>query len=175
VSHSCTPVSPLTEKPRGKYLKKLVGRTDVEDALKKLDKLTTEEARMATAETLKMTHTVDDRVRGVEDKVLDVDKRVAGVDNRVAGVDDRVASVDKRVETVEVRVASVDETVKAVEDKVAVVINGARQFSIRHKKSFFTLMDLEEKEARVIIQQTANNMDQVKRSSSYLQSLEFWV
>ena len=42
-------MSPLTEIFSGKYLKKLIGRTDMEDALKKLDKLTNEEARMATA------------------------------------------------------------------------------------------------------------------------------
>jgi hypothetical protein len=35
-----------------KFLKKLLGRNDVEDALKRLDKLTQEEAKMATAEVL---------------------------------------------------------------------------------------------------------------------------
>ncbi|KAI0281983.1 hypothetical protein BGY98DRAFT_1094591 [Russula aff. rugulosa BPL654] len=33
-----------------KYMKRLIGRTDMEDALKKLDKLTNEEARMAVAQ-----------------------------------------------------------------------------------------------------------------------------
>ena len=94
-----------------KYLKKLIGRTEIEDALKRLDKLTQEEARMATAQVLKVTHTVDERVRGVTDDVLAVDNRVAGVEYRVAGVDDRVAGVDDRV--------------KAVDDKVATVIDGA--------------------------------------------------
>ena len=37
-------------------MKKLIGRTDVEDALKRLDKLTREEARMATTEVLKAMH-----------------------------------------------------------------------------------------------------------------------
>jgi anion-transporting ArsA/GET3 family ATPase len=69
----------LTEESLEKYLKKLIGRTDMEDALKKLDTLTNEEARMATAQVLKATHTVDDRVRGVEDKVLDVDDKVTVV------------------------------------------------------------------------------------------------
>jgi hypothetical protein len=36
----------------------------MEDALKRLDKLTQEEARMASAQNLKITHTVDERVRG---------------------------------------------------------------------------------------------------------------
>jgi hypothetical protein len=52
-----------------KYLKKLIGRTEIEDALKRLDKLTQEEVRMATAQVLKVTHTVDDGVKAVNDKV----------------------------------------------------------------------------------------------------------
>jgi hypothetical protein len=112
VSRCCTNVSPLTEIFAEKYLKKLVGRTEIEDALKRLDTLTQEEGRMATAQVLKVTHTVDERVMGVMDKVLVVDNRVAGVDNRVAVVDDRVTSVDDRV--------------KAVNDKVAEVIDGAQ-------------------------------------------------
>jgi len=37
-------------------VKKLFGRTDLEDALKRLDKLTHEEARMATVQTLELVH-----------------------------------------------------------------------------------------------------------------------
>ena len=58
----------------------------MEDALKKLDKLTHEEARMAIAQNLKATHNVDERVRGVANTVEAIDNRVAGVDDRVAGV-----------------------------------------------------------------------------------------
>lgn len=43
-------------------MKKLLGRNDIEDALKRLDVLTMEEARMAVAETLNITHKVDDKV-----------------------------------------------------------------------------------------------------------------
>ncbi len=43
-------------------MKKLLGRNDIEDALKRLDTLTMEEARMAIAETLNVTHKVDDKV-----------------------------------------------------------------------------------------------------------------
>ena len=50
-------------------MKRLIGRTDLEDALKKLDKLTNEEARMAVAQNLKATHDVDERVRGVANTV----------------------------------------------------------------------------------------------------------
>jgi hypothetical protein len=53
-------------------MKKLIGRTDLEDALKRLDKLTHDEARMAIAQVLKATQTVDDRVRAVDDKVAEM-------------------------------------------------------------------------------------------------------
>ena len=59
-----------------KYLKKLIGRRDIEDALGRLDRLTQEEARMATAQVLKVTHRVEAGVKGVDDKVTDVDSKV---------------------------------------------------------------------------------------------------
>ena len=50
-----------------KYLKKLAGRTDLEDALKRLDKLTQEEARMAAAQLLKITHNIENKITQVID------------------------------------------------------------------------------------------------------------
>ena len=88
----------LTEGCSEKYLKKLIGRTDIEDALKRLDKLTQEESRMAAAENLKVTHAVDERVKEVADTVTAIDNRVADVDERVVVVDERVAGVDDRVQ-----------------------------------------------------------------------------
>ncbi|KAH9073586.1 hypothetical protein EDB83DRAFT_83958 [Lactarius deliciosus] len=41
-----------------KYLKKLIGKKEIEDALKRLDKLTQEEAHMAAAEILRLTHII---------------------------------------------------------------------------------------------------------------------
>ncbi|KAN0141118.1 hypothetical protein V8E53_000874 [Lactarius tabidus] len=46
-----------------RYLKKLLGKTEIEDALKRLDKLTQEEALMATAQLLKLTHGVSNTVK----------------------------------------------------------------------------------------------------------------
>ena len=46
-----------------KFLKKLLGRNDIEDALNRLDKLTQEEAKMAMAEVLKIA-------RGMESNVM---------------------------------------------------------------------------------------------------------
>ncbi|KAF8267457.1 hypothetical protein EI94DRAFT_1701027 [Lactarius quietus] len=52
-----------------KYLKKLLGKTDIEDALKRLDRLTQEEARMATAQLLTLTHGVDGKVNDIGDAI----------------------------------------------------------------------------------------------------------
>ena len=71
-------------------MKKLVGRTDIEDALVRLDVLTQDEVRMAAAQGLKATHEVDDKVKTVEGRVQGVNDKVQGVDNKVQGVDDRV-------------------------------------------------------------------------------------
>jgi hypothetical protein len=136
-----------------KYMKRLIGRTDMENALKRLDKWTQEEARMAVAQNLKATHAVDERVRevanmvvatdnrvtGVDDRVAGVDNRLARVDDRVAGVDDGVARVNDRVASIDGRVAGVDDRVRVVDDKVAEVIHGAQiifgQFSPECKLS----------------------------------------
>ena len=108
----------LTEECLEKYLKKLTGRTDIEDALKRLDKLTQEESRMAAAENLKVVHAVDERVKGVADTVAGIDNMVAGVDDRVAGVDERVTGVGDQVAGVDERVAGVDERVQRAANDV---------------------------------------------------------
>ena len=69
----------MTKDRSEKFAKKLIGRSKVEDALKRLDKLTQEEARMASAQNLKITHTVDERVRGVVDTVVAVDDKITQV------------------------------------------------------------------------------------------------
>ena len=48
-------------------MKKLFGRTDIEDALKKLEKLSQDEALMAIAQVLRVTRNVDDNLEEVID------------------------------------------------------------------------------------------------------------
>ncbi|KAH9169401.1 hypothetical protein EDB89DRAFT_1908686 [Lactarius sanguifluus] len=66
-----------------RFLKRLAGRTDLEDAVKKLDRLTQEEARMALAEVLRVTNSVRDEVEVVDGKVADVGDKVQRVDEKV--------------------------------------------------------------------------------------------
>jgi hypothetical protein len=100
-------------------MKKLIGNNEIEDALKRLDRLTQEEARMASAQLLEITNAIDSEVREIAVNVLVVDDRVAGVDDRVIGVDERVVGVDDRVKDVDVKV-------EAVDDKLVTVIDGAQ-------------------------------------------------
>ena len=87
----------LIERCSEKYAKRVIGRTDLEDALRRLDKLTHEEAWMGIAQNLKATHAVGENVRRVEDKVVAIDNKVAAVDDNVAGVGERVREVEDRV------------------------------------------------------------------------------
>ena len=70
---------PLLEK----LVKKLLGKKDVEDALKKLDTLTMEEVRMAMMETLKVSNRVEGEVGRVDNQVHGVDNQAIEVDNNV--------------------------------------------------------------------------------------------
>jgi tetrahydromethanopterin S-methyltransferase subunit G len=62
-----TSTLPLAKHCSEKYGKSLVGRTDLEDALKRLDKLTQEEAWMVTVEVLRAGHTIGRGVRVVRE------------------------------------------------------------------------------------------------------------
>jgi hypothetical protein len=58
-----------------RFLKRLIGRTDVEDALLRLDSLTKEESLMAVAKNLEVTHHVKILAENIDDKVQAVKER----------------------------------------------------------------------------------------------------
>jgi len=88
----------LTNSYAERYLKKLIGNTDLEDALRRLDTLSQEEAQMASAELLRITHSVDDKVVGVDNKLTGVDDRVQGVSSQVRGVDCQVQGIGEKMD-----------------------------------------------------------------------------
>ena len=59
-----------TKRCSEKYIKKLTGNTDIEDSLQRLDKLTLEEAQMASAELLRITHGIEAAVQDVRGSYL---------------------------------------------------------------------------------------------------------
>ena len=135
----------FTEGRVEKFLRKLAGMADLESALKKLDRLTQEEARMALAEVLRVTHSVrdevkvvDGKVEGVRDNVEDVGERVADFGEEVADLSDKMEDVGEKlvdigdkVEDIGNGMDDIGDKVQSVSEKVQVVIDGARRVSIR--------------------------------------------
>ena len=72
-------IEPFSEKYLKKLIKKLIGNNEIEDALKRLDRLTQEESRMASAQLLEITNAIDSEVREIADNVLTVDNKVTTV------------------------------------------------------------------------------------------------
>ena len=126
-------VGTFTQLHAEKFLRKLAGMADLEDALRKLDILTQEEARMAHAEVLRITHNIRNEVKIVEGKVEEVGDKVGG---KVQGVD----------------------------EKVQVVIDGGRGRSSLLKAILTSLLS-DGKQAALIIQHSANGIDEIKCSS----------
>ena len=72
-------MSTVAERRSEKYGKRLIKKTEMEDALKRLDMLAQEEARMAIVENLRATHAVDERVADVDDRLANVTDKVTVV------------------------------------------------------------------------------------------------
>jgi uncharacterized protein YoxC len=96
----------------------LTGNRDIEDSLERLDRLTLEEARMASAEQLKMTHGVDVKVMGVDDRVKGVAGQVQDVGDQVQTVEDRVQDVRSDVQDVRGDVQDVANNVRGLDNRL---------------------------------------------------------
>ena len=98
---------------------------DLESALKKLDRLTQEEARMAIAEVLRVSHSVRDEVKVVDgkvesvvDKVEDIGENVADLGEEVADLGDKMEDVGEKVEDIGDKVEEICTGVEDVGNKV---------------------------------------------------------
>ena len=110
-----------------KFFRKLAGMADLEDALKKLDRLTQEEARMANAEVLRITQNIRDGIKVVDGKVEEVGEKVEGVGEKVEGVGEKVEDV---VEVVYSRASRSSMVAQAQERKAAHLLSGCAPRSI---------------------------------------------
>jgi hypothetical protein len=104
----------------------LIGNTEVEDALQRLNNLTEEEARIASAELWRTTHSLGEGVqdvgRDVEDIVDEVQyvhDRIESVDEGVQAVLDTVQDVDAGLRGVGHGVQHIDHNVQSTRDEVA--------------------------------------------------------
>ena len=76
-------VRTFTKSGTEKFMRKLARMADLENDLKKLDRLTQEEARVAHAEALRITHNIRKEVKVVDGKVEEVGDKVQCVDDKV--------------------------------------------------------------------------------------------
>ncbi|KAH9034385.1 hypothetical protein EDB83DRAFT_2296286 [Lactarius deliciosus] len=98
---------------------------------------------MALAEVLKITHIVRDDVKVVDGKV-------DGIDGKVEDMGDKVSDVGGKVDDVGGKVEDISDRVQSVDEKVQVVIDDGKEAR------------LVATEAKSIIQQTANSVDELK-------------
>ena len=123
-----------------KFMKRLVGRTDVEDGLARLDMLTKEENLMATARNLEvthrvdvnvtatqeLTHRVDNKVTTIEEVVHDVDCNVKATQELTHYVADEVTTIREVVHDVDGNVKETKELTQSIHDDVKVTKHGAQ-------------------------------------------------
>ena len=127
-----------------KFVKRVMGWTKLEDGLKMLDKLTDEEVALAGAHLLRVTHNIDNNVMRVEEDVRRVDENVLVVKSGIELVKDNVQAVDDKVQTM----------ADGTQPRVIGVIS---DFYHPDGKAAAD-------EVKVVVQQTADEVDDVKRS-----------
>jgi hypothetical protein len=81
-------VSLLVNYGTERFLNRLVGRTDIQDAFDRLDMLTKEETGMTTARNLAVTHVVDGHVKVVEEVARGIDEVTNVIGHDVRAIKD---------------------------------------------------------------------------------------
>jgi hypothetical protein len=97
-----------------KILKKLVGKTDVEDALSRLDMLTKEESLMTALRNLEVTHHVDGNVIATKMITEDIDDNVKATKVLTEDIDNNVKATKLHMNATRVLIEDIDDNVKWV-------------------------------------------------------------
>ncbi|KAH9992931.1 hypothetical protein BJV77DRAFT_410664 [Russula vinacea] len=109
-----------------KILKKLVGKTNVEDALLRLDMLTKDESLMMVVRNMEVTHHVD----GI---VHDVDDNVKATKAMTEDIDDNVKAIKVHMDATRVIIEDIDDSVKGVARSVDNVVHELKRNQMRDK------------------------------------------
>jgi hypothetical protein len=97
-------------------MKRLMGKTEVEDALDRLDMLTQEENLMAVARTFEATHHVNVNVKATQELTRHVDTVLQQVDGNVRATQELTYDVHADVEVIKEGTRTVDDNVKVTKD-----------------------------------------------------------
>ena len=123
---TCLVSSLMADHEIEKFMKRLVGRTDVEDALARLDMLTKEENLMTAARNLEVAHRVDDKVTTIEEVVHNVDCNVKVTQELTHHVDDKVTTIKEVVHDVDGNVKETKELTQSIHHDIKVTKHGAQ-------------------------------------------------
>jgi hypothetical protein len=95
-----------------------MGKTDVEDALGRLDMLTQEENLMTVARTFKATHEVHEVTQHVDTKVTVIEEVLQQVDGNVRATQDNVMEIQELTLHVDDNVMEIQEVTHHLDDNV---------------------------------------------------------
>jgi hypothetical protein len=93
-------------------MKRLMGKTDVENAFERLDTLTKEENLMTAARTFEATHDVNVNVKVTDNKVTAIGEVLQQVDGNIRVTQELTYDVRADVDVIKEGTRSVDENVK---------------------------------------------------------------
>ena len=92
-----------------KRLKELAGKNDLKEAIQELDKLTEDEARMASIEIWKIAHGTHSRLEDVDEQVEDMHKKIQSLNTKVEDLDVEAQGIDDQVRDLNDKISSVNE------------------------------------------------------------------
>ena len=127
-------------------MKRLMGKTEVEDALQRLDMLTQEENLTTVARTFEAIHHVDVNVkesqqltRHVDTKVTVIEETLQQVDGNVRAtqelthhVDDNIMEIQELTYDVHADVEVIKEGTSTIDDNLKIVMEDLRRSSLPH-------------------------------------------
>jgi len=113
--------SSMTNYGAEKILKKLAGRTDVEDAVLQLDTLTKEESLMAVVRNLEVTHRMDGNVEATKVLTEDIDDNVKATKALTENVGDNINATRALTEDIGDNVNAAKALAEDIGDNVKVI------------------------------------------------------
>jgi hypothetical protein len=120
-------------------MKRLMGKTEVEDALQRLDMLTQEENLMTVARAFEATHHVDVNVKTIQELTQHVDTKVTVIEEVIRAtqelthrVGDNMMEIQELTYDVHADVEMIKEGTGTIDDSVKVTKAGAPIFQFLH-------------------------------------------
>jgi DNA polymerase/3'-5' exonuclease PolX len=147
-----------------KYLKNLLGhgKTEVQDALQRLDMLTREEMGMAVAKNLEVTHEVDGNVKMIKELTRDMDGNVVGIKEVTQDINGNVKTIKELTQDMDSNVKATQDLTKDVGRHVMTVMEATQDVDDNVKAASELIRDVDGN-VKVIEQVTRGVDDNVNR------------